>query len=104
MMLCALRSVAAQQPTAPVAPPSGAPSTAPVPARPRRTVEIRGQAPAPEVVTVRPRELPTFSLVGAAPLWYDGARPTGTPTEPVRWVGDWPPVAPVIPPRSTPRP
>ncbi len=76
----------AQQPTAsPAAPPAAVPAstpaaapasasaaTAPVPGAPidpksRRTVEIRAQAPAPEVITVRPREVPQYTRRLLAP-------------------------------------
>jgi hypothetical protein len=60
----------AQQPTAPPpvsspVPPAAAPSAqgaaAPAAPRVRRTVEIRAQAPAPEVITVRPRDVPQYT-------------------------------------------
>jgi hypothetical protein len=63
---CALAFVAGAplalraQGTVPPAPASSAP-------RPRRTVEIRAQAPAPEVITVRPREVPQYTRRLLAP-------------------------------------
>lgn len=42
----------------------------PTPAR-RKALEIRGQAPAPEVVTVRPREIPQFQRKILTPILYD---------------------------------
>ena len=41
--------------------------------RPRRTQEIviRGQVPTPQVVTVRPREVPSFSRQVLVPSFYD---------------------------------
>jgi len=48
-------AVARAQKAAP--PPAAAPATPKV----RRTVEIRAQAPAPEVITVRPREVPQYT-------------------------------------------
>ena len=39
----------------------------------RRALEIRGQAPAPEVVTVRPREVPQFQRMIITPILYDAA-------------------------------
>jgi hypothetical protein len=54
--------VRAQQPGVP---PTAQPTTpapgAPTAPRVRRTVEIRAQAPAPEVITVRPREVPQYT-------------------------------------------
>ena len=43
------------------------------PTRPRRqpTIEIRGQVPTPQVVTVRPREVPAFSRQVLVPRFYD---------------------------------
>ena len=66
------------------APRLGAQQSAP-PAQPpapkRRAIDIRGQAPAPEVVTVRPREIPQYSrrivspsLISAPPV----QRPSST--------------------------
>ncbi len=47
------------------------PPTVPPPQRPvRRTLDIRAQAPAPEVVTIRPREIPQFSRVLLIPAVY----------------------------------
>lgn len=41
-------------------------------ARPRQqTIEIRGQVPTPQVVTVRPREVPQFTRSVLVPLFYD---------------------------------
>ncbi len=48
-------TVARAQQSAP--PPAGVPAAP----RTRRTVEIRAQAPAPEVITVRPREVPPYT-------------------------------------------
>ncbi len=54
----------------PVVPPATAPAT-PQPQRPvRRTLDIRAQAPAPEVVTIRPREIPQFSRTLLIPVVY----------------------------------
>ena len=56
----------------------------PQPAPRKRALEIRGQAPAPEVVTVRPREVPRFTRRLIAPAMYDSrpapvaSRPTST--------------------------
>lgn len=72
-LVAAPRLARAQQP----APPSAQPATAPAPGSPiaakqRRTVEIRAQAPAPEVITVRPREVPQYTrrLLAPALLTY----------------------------------
>lgn len=56
----------AQQPTPPppvppIATPAAQGATAPAAPRVRRTVEIRAQAPAPEVITVRPRDVPQYT-------------------------------------------
>jgi hypothetical protein len=55
----------AQQPT----PPRPAPRAQP----PRRqeTIEIRGQVPTPQVVTVRPREAPAYSRRVLVPAFFD---------------------------------
>ncbi len=51
--------------------PPGAPPATPPPQRPvRRTLDIRAQAPAPEVVTIRPREIPQFSRTLLIPVLY----------------------------------
>jgi hypothetical protein len=55
-------SAAAQQPTAP--PPAARPARA-------QAIEIRGQVPTPQVVTVRPRQIPTFSHEVLTPAYFD---------------------------------
>jgi hypothetical protein len=40
------------------------------PRPPRRALDIRAQAPAPEVVTIRPREIPLFSRALISPAIY----------------------------------
>jgi hypothetical protein len=75
----------AQQPApAPAAPTPAPPAAAPaaVPGGPispnaRRTVEIRAQAPAPEVITVRPREVPQYTRRLIAPALLTPADTTG---------------------------
>jgi hypothetical protein len=37
----------------------------------RQTIEIRGQVPTPQIVTVRPREVPEFSTQVLVPAFYD---------------------------------
>lgn len=37
----------------------------------RQTIEIRGQVPTPQIVTVRPREVPEFSAQVLVPGFYD---------------------------------
>lgn len=37
----------------------------------RQTIEIRGQVPTPQIVTVRPREVPEFSAQVLVPAFYD---------------------------------
>jgi len=64
----------AQQPTP--APPASAPSAADAP-KTRRTVEIRAQAPAPEVITVRPREVPSYTRRLLVPALITHADTTG---------------------------
>jgi hypothetical protein len=39
--------------------------------RRQQTIEIRGQVPTPQVVTVRPREVPTYSRQVLYPRFYD---------------------------------
>jgi hypothetical protein len=41
------------------------------PARRTQAIEIRGQVPTPQVVTVRPREMPTYSRQVLVPNFYD---------------------------------
>ena len=44
------------------------------PAKPRtapQAIEIRGQVPTPQVVTVRPRQIPEFSREVLTPAFYD---------------------------------
>lgn len=41
------------------------------PARRQPTIEIRGQVPTPQVVTVRPREVPSYSRRILSPNFYD---------------------------------
>jgi len=64
----------AQQPTP--APASAAPVTPGAP-KVRRTVEIRAQAPAPEVITVRPREVPQYTRRLLVPALITYADTTG---------------------------
>lgn len=40
-------------------------------ARRQQTIEIRGQVPTPQVVTVRPREVPMYSRQVLVPNFYD---------------------------------
>jgi hypothetical protein len=90
-------------------------------ARPRQqTIEIRGQVPTPQVVTVRPREVPQFTRSVLVPLFYDrtfwptilpayalvpmrhitGTMPVDTTPQPVVAVGV--PSVSLPPARSTP--
>ena len=41
------------------------------PARRQETIEIRGQVPTPQVVTVRPREMPAYSRRVLVPAFLD---------------------------------
>src|SRR5690348_7270054 len=41
------------------------------PARRQETIEIRGQVPTPQVVTVRPREAPAYSRRVLVPAFFD---------------------------------
>ena len=41
------------------------------PARRQQAIEIRGQVPTPQVVTVRPREVPAYSRQVLVPNFYD---------------------------------
>jgi hypothetical protein len=65
LVFVAARSASAQQPT----PSRPAPRTQ----QPRRqeTIEIRGQVPTPQVVTVRPREAPAYSRRVLVPAFFD---------------------------------
>ena len=45
--------------------------TAPTVKRRQQPIEIRGQVPTPQVVTVRPREVPTYSRQVLYPRFYD---------------------------------
>lgn len=66
VLLCASAAAAtAQQPT----PPKPAPR-AQTPRR-QETIEIRGQVPTPQVVTVRPREAPAYSRRVLVPAFFD---------------------------------
>jgi hypothetical protein len=66
VLVCATAGrAAAQQPT----PPRPAPR-AQTPRR-QETIEIRGQVPTPQVVTVRPREAPAYSRKVLVPAFFD---------------------------------
>jgi hypothetical protein len=66
VLLCVSTAGAtAQQPT----PPKPAPR-AQTPRR-QETIEIRGQVPTPQVVTVRPREAPAYSRRVLVPAFFD---------------------------------
>jgi hypothetical protein len=64
-MLVSAATAAAQQPTQP--------RPAPQVQTPRRqeVIEIRGQVPTPQVVTVRPREAPAYSRRVLVPAFFD---------------------------------
>jgi hypothetical protein len=62
LMAAGPRPLAAQQPGAP---PPGRPTRGP------QLIEIRGQVPTPQVVTVRPRQVPTFSREVLTPAYFD---------------------------------
>jgi hypothetical protein len=64
LVLVPMGSVRAQQPTQPPAPRVQAP-------RRQETIEIRGQVPTPQVVTVRPREAPAYSRRVLVPAFFD---------------------------------
>ena len=59
-----VRAAGAQQPTP-------APSQRTQPPRRGETIEIRGQVPTPQVVTVRPREAPAYSRRVLVPAYFD---------------------------------
>ena len=66
VLLCAAAgSAAAQQPT-----PSRPAPRAQTPRR-QETIEIRGQVPTPQVVTVRPREAPAYTRKVLVPAFFD---------------------------------
>jgi len=60
------RPAAAQEPGA-----GGAAGGAKQPVRAAQAIEIRGQVPTPQVVTVRPREIPVFSREVLTPSYFD---------------------------------
>jgi hypothetical protein len=49
----------------------GAAGAAKQPVRAAQAIEIRGQVPTPQVVTVRPREIPVFSREVLTPSYFD---------------------------------
>jgi hypothetical protein len=51
--------------------PAAAGAQKPRPARRQAPIEIRGQVPTPQVVTVRPREVPAYSRQVLVPRFYD---------------------------------
>ena len=59
-----VRALGAQQPTP-------APAQRTQPPRRGETIEIRGQVPTPQVVTVRPREAPAYSRRVLVPAYFD---------------------------------
>jgi hypothetical protein len=50
---------------------AGAQQTTRRPVRRQQPIEIRGQVPTPQVVTVRPREVPTYNRRFLVPNFYD---------------------------------
>ncbi|MBK5188772.1 MAG: hypothetical protein JJD97_11055 [Gemmatimonadaceae bacterium] len=48
------------------------------PPRKGQAIEIRGQVPTPQVVTVRPREVPTYDRQLLAPAFYNGTGSTAS--------------------------
>ncbi len=62
-LVLAAASASAQQP--------GNPAPAPSKAKGVQPIEIRGQVPTPQVVTVRPRQIPIFSREVLTPAFYD---------------------------------
>ena len=87
--LGAQQSTQPTQPTRPVQPPAQ-------PAPKRRAIDIRGQAPAPEVVTVRPREIPQYSRRIVSPSLIN-APPVQRPSSTVVILPMAPDVNPVTP-------
>jgi hypothetical protein len=49
----------------------GAPPAAPARPKAAQAIEIRGQVPTPQVVTVRPRQIPMFSREVLTPAFFD---------------------------------
>ena len=76
------RPLSAQQPTPPRTQPP----------RRQETIEIRGQVPTPQVVTVRPRETPAYSRRVLVPAFFDHDF----------WPSILPPLEIVSPPGATP--
>jgi len=64
LVFSASAALAAQQPTPPQPPRAQTP-------RRQETIEIRGQVPTPQVVTVRPREMPNYSRRVLVPAFFD---------------------------------
>jgi hypothetical protein len=65
VVLVPVSTAHAQQPTQP------RPTPRTQPPRRQETIEIRGQVPTPQVVTVRPREAPAYSRRVLVPAFFD---------------------------------
>ena len=65
VVLVPVSAAHAQQPTPP------RPTPRAQPPRRQETIEIRGQVPTPQVVTVRPREAPAYSRRVLVPAFFD---------------------------------
>ena len=70
----------------------------------RRTLEIRGQAPTPEVVTVRPREIPQFPRGIITPILYDAPPAAPKPAYYIVLPGPLPEPHSAAPPNPAPKP
>jgi hypothetical protein len=67
--MCVLAGGAAAQ--QPATPPANAPPAGPPAPKRAQPIEIRGQVPTPQVVTVRPRQVPEFNRQVLVPAFYD---------------------------------
>lgn len=92
---------------APVVQPQGRgaePASQPVPQQRRRALDIRAQAPAPEVVTIRPREIPEFSRALLAPALFQPPSLFTQVSQDRRTVIIFPGALPIVAPQSLPIP
>ena len=80
------------------------PASQPAPQPRRRALDIRAQAPAPEVVTIRPREIPGFSRALLAPAVFQPPRQFTQVSEDRRTVVIFPGALPIVAPLTLPTP
>ena len=80
------------------------PAGQPAPQQRRRALDIRAQAPAPEVVTIRPREIPEFSRALLAPVVFQAPRLFTQVGQDRRTVVIFPGALPIVVPPTLPTP